>query len=137
MNIFYNRCALRPSCYECPFATTERQTDITIGDFWHIDEKMPGFYNKNCLDYRESNTVDCWQENLEHSTPISDHRADFWNDCQKKGIEYVMKKYGTVSFGISLKDEFKEIMGGVSLSSVSSCIYPPDNYVCFSARRAA
>ena len=35
VKVFYNRCALRPSCYECPYATTERKTDMTIGDFWH------------------------------------------------------------------------------------------------------
>ena len=47
VKVFYNRCALRPSCYECPYATTERKTDITIGDFWHIEETIPDFYNPN------------------------------------------------------------------------------------------
>lgn len=43
VKIFYNKCALRPSCHECPYATTERQTDITIGDFWHIEKKFQIF----------------------------------------------------------------------------------------------
>ena len=43
VKVFYNRCALRPSCYECPYATTERKTDMTIGDFWHIEETIPDF----------------------------------------------------------------------------------------------
>ena len=30
VKVFYNRCALRPSCYECPYATTERKTDMTV-----------------------------------------------------------------------------------------------------------
>lgn len=32
VKVFYNRCALLLSCHKCPFATTERKTDITIGD---------------------------------------------------------------------------------------------------------
>ena len=43
VKVFYNRCALRPSCHECPYATTERKTDMTIGDFWHIEETIPDF----------------------------------------------------------------------------------------------
>ena len=47
VKVFYNRCALRPSCYMCPYATIERKTDMTIGDFWHIDEMIPDFYDEN------------------------------------------------------------------------------------------
>ena len=53
VKVFYNRCALRPSCYECPYATTERKTDMTIGDFWHIEETIPDFYLQemdSCID---------------------------------------------------------------------------------------
>ena len=46
VKVFYNQCALRPSCYECPYATTERKTDMTIGDFWHIEETIPDFYDE-------------------------------------------------------------------------------------------
>lgn len=85
VRIFYNRCALRPSCHECPYATTERKTDMTIGDFWHIEETIPDFYDemgnslflihtdrgeklfdniKENLDYRLSDMKQCWQKNL-------------------------------------------------------------------------
>ena len=47
VKVFYNRCALRPCCYECLYATTERKTDMTIGDFWHIEETVPDFYDSN------------------------------------------------------------------------------------------
>lgn len=115
VKIFYNKCALRPSCHVCPFATTERRTDMTIGDFWHIEEKMPDFYDKmgtslvlihtekgvrlfECIkesvEYRESNIADCWQANLESPTPMSPHRQEFWQDYYRFGIEYIMKNYG-------------------------------------------
>lgn len=133
VKVFYNRCMLRPSCYECPYATTERKTDITIGDFWHIEETIPDFYDpngnslflihtnrgeelfekiKNDLDYRLSNTTQCWQPNLEAPTKKSEQREEFWNDYQKKGIDFVMKKYGTVSMKTKIKNKLLKIMRG-------------------------
>ena len=133
VRIFYNRCALRPSCYECPYATTERKTDITIGDFWHIEDTIPDFYDadgnslflihtdwgeklfdsiKENLDYRLSDTKQCWQKNLEAPTPVSEHRAEFWEDYQRKGIEFIMKKYGTVSLASKVKNKILKIFGG-------------------------
>ncbi|WP_051205860.1 Coenzyme F420 hydrogenase/dehydrogenase, beta subunit C-terminal domain [Butyrivibrio sp. FC2001] len=38
---------LRPSCYECRFKGINRNTDITMGDFWGIEEEEPDFYDKN------------------------------------------------------------------------------------------
>lgn len=104
VKVFYNCCALRPSCYECPYATTGRKTDITIGDFWHIEETIPDFYDKNGnslflihtdqgelfesvkekLEYRLSDTKQCWQANLESPTKKLVQRDEFWNDYHKK-----------------------------------------------------
>ena len=135
VKVFYNRCALRPSCYECPYATTERKTDMTIGDFWHIEETIPDFYDPNGnslflihtgrgeelfekirdnMDYRLSNTAQCWQANLEAPTQKSEQRDVFWNDYQKKGIDFVIKKYGTVPIKTKVKNKlFKILRGGV------------------------
>ena len=130
VNIFYNHCALRPSCYKCPYAKTERNTDITIGDFWHIEETIPDFYDtsgnsvflihtdkgenvfeqiKNILEYRLSDTVQCRQDNLIAPTKRSPHRERFWKDYQSKGIDYVIKKYGNAG----LKHNIKNMLGGV------------------------
>ena len=134
VKVFYNRCALRPSCYECPYATTERKTDMTIGDFWHIEETIPDFYDPNGnslflihtgrgeelfekirdnMDYRLSNTAQCWQANLEAPTQKSEQRDVFWNDYQKKGIDFVIKKYGTVPMKTKVKNKLLKILRGV------------------------
>ena len=68
---------------------------MTIGDFWHIEETIPDFYDSNGnslflihtnrgeelfekiqsdLDYRLSNTTQCWQANLEAPTKKSEQR---------------------------------------------------------------
>lgn len=95
VRVFYNRYPLCLARHECLFATTERKADITIGDFWHIEKTIPDFYNpdgmsvflihtdcgeelfnniKENLEYRLSDTKQCWQANLEASAPVSVHK---------------------------------------------------------------
>ena len=133
MKVYYNRCISRPSCHVCPFATTERQVDITIGDFWHLEEKIPDFYDANgtsvillhtnhgyelfeeimnSMDYRECNTSDCWQLNLEHPTPMFENRSAFWKDYKEHGANYIMKKYGTTTLREKIMYRIKKLEGG-------------------------
>lgn len=133
VSIFYNRCALRPSCYECPYATTERSVDLTIGDFWGIEKVIPDFYSpegnslvlvhtekgqrlfemiKDKVEWRESNTTDCLQPNLIRPTERSPRREEFWFDYRKKGISFVIKKYTGVSFMSRIKRKINKILGG-------------------------
>lgn len=37
---FLQDAVSRESCYSCPYATDKRIGDITIGDYWNIDEKL-------------------------------------------------------------------------------------------------
>lgn len=131
VNIFYSRCAYRPSCHVCPFDTTERKVDITIGDFWHIDKTIPDFYDeagisvfllhtnrgrelfdkiRPTIDYRKSNTTECWQLNLESPTPVSPNRDEFWKDYHDKGINYISKKYGSISMKLKIKKMIKRLL---------------------------
>ena len=41
--LFYRHNILRLSCYECNYANTHRPADITIADFWGVDELFPEF----------------------------------------------------------------------------------------------
>lgn len=40
--LFYRNIMLRPSCGECPFASTARCSDITMGDCWGIEKAAKG-----------------------------------------------------------------------------------------------
>ena len=40
---FNKNLYLRPSCYDCSFKGVERCSDITIGDFWGIEQHYPEF----------------------------------------------------------------------------------------------
>ena len=41
MRAFLSNACLRPSCYECSFKTLQRQADITLADFWGIQNVFP------------------------------------------------------------------------------------------------
>lgn len=133
MKVYYGCCIQRPSCHVCPFAATERDVDITMGDFWHLKEKIPEFYDpkgtsvlllhtdrgerlfetvKAVLDCRASDTGECWQYNLEKPTPASEKRGDFWNDFKRFGVDYVMKKYGTSTLNQKIKYRLKMMFRG-------------------------
>ena len=133
VSIFYNKCALRPSCYEYSNATTERKVDLTVGDFWGIDKVMPDFYSpegnslilvhtdkgqeffekiKDQVEWRESNVTDCLQSNLFKPTERSPRREEFWTDYQKKGVSFVIKKYAGTSLMSKIKRKVRRIIEG-------------------------
>lgn len=39
--MYFHNYILRPSCYQCKFCTVERSSDLTIGDFWGIENCRP------------------------------------------------------------------------------------------------
>lgn len=131
VKIFYNRCALRPSCYKCAYSKTKRYVDMTIGDYWHIDEKMPDFYDpmgnslilihtkrgrelfekiKENIDYKKSDIIECWQKNLEKPTEMSKYREGFWQEYYDYGIDYIIKKYGAISLKSRIKQKIKRMI---------------------------
>lgn len=78
------------------------------------------------MDYRLSNTTQCWQANLEAPTKKSERRKEFWNDYQKKGIDFVMKKYGTVPMQTKIKNKLLRIIrGGVYKKVVPVMLITP------------
>lgn len=42
-NLFYGHMILRPSCYRCPYKSVMHPGDITIADYWGIEEAAPEF----------------------------------------------------------------------------------------------
>lgn len=139
VRLFYSRVALRPSCHVCPYACIERQTDLTIGDYWGIDTVIPDFYDpegnslvivhndrglklfemiKDSIEYRASNATDCLQPNLERPTPVSEFREKFWLEYHEQGMKYIMKKYYTISIQSKIKNKLFKIFGGGQVTSL-------------------
>ena len=45
MKGFLRNFYVRPSCFRCRFKGFDRCTDLTIGDYWSVEEFHPGFSN--------------------------------------------------------------------------------------------
>ena len=59
----------------------------------------------------------------------SKYREEFINDYQMKGVDFIMKKYGTVPFAEKVKNKRLKFMEGYKLSNTQ--------YADYSKRRAA
>ena len=134
INIYYGNYITRPACSKCPYCSFERTSDITIGDFWGINDVYPEYYNKNgtslILVHSEkgerllnlatkdlnifSVEIDkCIQPNLVHPTESRKTRSVFWKDFNNHSIEFILKKYGHGTMIDKVKIKAKRIMKSV------------------------
>jgi coenzyme F420-reducing hydrogenase beta subunit len=127
---FYKHIMFRHSCGVCHFANFKRPSDITLADFWGWQkaigeefgsddkgvslvlvnsEKGKKWFEaaKQDINYIETNMENCLQPNLQHPSAIHPKRNDFERDYQKKGFEYVLKKYCKDSIFVKLKHKVK------------------------------
>lgn len=85
MRLFIYNVILRPSCYECPAKAGRTKSDITVGDFWHINDVMP--------DYNDDKGVTLVYLNTEKGKELfdaidCDKRSVSLDDATKKGAWY-------------------------------------------------
>lgn len=126
LNLFLQHVALRASCHRCPFTNFERTGDVTIGDFWGVEKQKPEFDDdrgvslvlvntvkgnsimeqiKGQLIIRPSSIEECVgpQVHLKRPAEPSPKREAFWKDFHKKGVDFVLKKYGYPTLAVEIK----------------------------------
>lgn len=115
--------AARPSCYDCKFKTLPRLADITIADFWGIEDVDPEWDSENGTSLVLVNNkkgeeffaglgplVSCKEEDFELSVKSNQHiresvsyptvnRAQFYKDLEREGFMYAYKRmYSSYGF---------------------------------------
>lgn len=115
---FYKGLYNRPVCHACPFTKTPRVADVTMADFWGIEEINPEFYNKNKKGtslvlvntikgnyyFDQSKTyIETSQECLENAkrfnsqlyrpSKTSSSRVQFMDDVQKMEFKHIKNAY--------------------------------------------
>ena len=128
--LFYSNLCLRPSCHNCKYTNFLRPADITIADYWGIENYFPKFKDllgisavivnsikgetafkesMGWFDSLNSNMHDCslGQRNLYAPSPINPRRDEFWLDYTQYGFGYVIKKY--TGYGIKKRSKLKLI----------------------------
>lgn len=122
---------IRPSCYACQHTQFPRSADISIADFWGIENFMPDFddnkgtsmlilntnkalnlYNevKDHLICRKSNLTDAFYDNHKRPAKMNVNRDDFWKDYQAHGYLYVAQKYSAYTTVGRIKRQTKIIL---------------------------
>lgn len=126
--LFLRHYILAEGCFSCSFANLERQGDLTIGDFWGIENVMPEFPNGKAVSELLVNTQkgvavvqwmknrDSWdmqqciskdfvqyQNNLQRPAEKPKDYAQFKQDFQNYGFKFAAKKYAGYDFLHRLK----------------------------------
>lgn len=110
-------CILRPSCFSCHYAGKKRTEDITIADFWGIEDKHADMFNDNkgvsvvlvntekgkelfskcesSLVFKQVALSDAQARNapLKHPSVPFKLRERVFIEYKKRGAEYILKKY--------------------------------------------
>ena len=131
--IFYSNCALRSSCYNCPYTDFNRQGDLTIADYWGIEQKRPDLYQKEgvslllvnsekgrkiidnmdtiVLSETEKDTIiKEKQPHLFYPVKQPDLYEKFWKEYERKGWIYIIEKYAECNKKKLLKWKIKKIL---------------------------
>lgn len=106
-SLFQHDIILRPSCYNCKFTSLKRESDVTLADYWGIENIYPQFEDhkgvsmiilnsekgkkifnsiNESLDYIETNREQCTQKNLYKPTTKSKLSKLFWLNIKQKGF---------------------------------------------------
>ncbi len=122
-NAFNEMLISRPSCSNCKFCSSNRKADITIGDFWGVENFFPEFVDSkgvsllcinsekgaNCfheikekIEYKESNINDGFKYNHHSSIKPHHNREKFFKKIKEGSINEnniikYMNKYSKIS----------------------------------------
>ena len=130
MRAFLKDVCLRPSCYECEFKTLNRQSDITLADFWGIQNILPEmdddkgtsliFVNsemgqrlfneiKDKMLYQEVDIHEAVKYNSAaiKSVGYNPKREDFFGELDKIDFDKLVKKYCTDKLEVRVKRKIK------------------------------
>lgn len=131
MQLFLRNFALRPSCYNCA-AKKNKCSDITLGDFWGIDDVSPEMNDHKgtslviVRSQKGQEFLDSVKDDLviksvtyedgvrcnpsEHlSTDYPQERSTFFDDLDSLGFEALYKKY----LQLTLKGKIRRFAGKV------------------------
>lgn len=116
MQVFLRNIDLRPSCYECAFKNGTSGADITLADYWGVQEKNPELDDDKGTSLifvhtqkgvemfqKIQSDVNCksvdFEKAIKHnpsyyeSVHLPEKRESFFEEVQNEEIDLVMKKY--------------------------------------------
>lgn len=123
--LFLKNAFLRPSCYECPFSSLRRSSDITIGDAWGLEKSRSALNDdKGCslvlvnsekgralfdrcrseLTVENADLEDFLQPNLYKPSSRPSDRQKYWACLDTDGFDTLAKRRGKAGILRRLRD---------------------------------
>lgn len=117
LQLFLKDGGLRESCYRCPFRGDNHKADLTLADFWGVERICPDFFDDrgtslvivqnekgrrffdSCQDECKSRGTDFFKAVSFNSAYFKsptriNKRNGFYRDFEKRGIDYLYRKFG-------------------------------------------
>lgn len=127
-SVFFSNLCIRQYCHSCPYACAEKPADITMGDFWGIENCYPDFDDGKGSSIVLSRTEKAneilkaveWltlrsvkiedalhkQANAFKPSPPNPLRDEFWKDYKNEGFGFCARKY----FGYTTKNRVRQFV---------------------------
>jgi coenzyme F420-reducing hydrogenase beta subunit len=136
MRAFLKNVCLRHSCYECKFKTLHRQSDITLADFWGIQNILPEMDDNKgtSLIFVNSTTGRVMLEQIKDkilceevdineavkynsaaikSVKYNPKRKHFFNEINNEYFDRLVKKYCTDKLSVRVKRRAKSVISTI------------------------
>ncbi len=133
MRTFLKNCSLRPSCYACKFKGLNRLSDITLADFWGIQNILPEMdddkgtslvlvntgtgasafnaISSNAKTKRvEISDAICYNSAAMKSAAMNPNREKFFTDLQKVGFDRLAKRYCSEQRRLRIRRKAKALL---------------------------
>ena len=136
--LFLSDYSLRLSCYDCKFKGIPRNSDITLGDFWGINDFLPEMEDgkgvslviihsekgkrifekiRSHLKIEKIDTEKVFENHndaMTKSAILPIHREQFWKDYQSLNINKLGNKY----VPLTMKEKIKKVLRKLGLLEV-------------------
>lgn len=138
IRLFLSLYILEKKCFSCQFSSMNRVSDLTIGDFWGIEEAFPKFNSNKGVSIILANTKKgdslCaqilkelqtdesmeefkgesqiflkYQHNLNQATEKPEDYEEFWKYYNENGFSKMINHYGFVSVKRNIRFRVKKI----------------------------
>ncbi len=136
MNAFLSDIDLRPACYDCGFKTKNRISDITMGDFWGIQNMKPDLdddkgtsliliHSKLGNKYYSTISTNIISEEVDvdealkynsaaiKSVKLNSKREEYFKNLDSMTFEELHNKYVKLGLGIRVKNKGRRYVGAI------------------------
>lgn len=133
MRSFLNNLTLRPSCYACSFKGSARNADITLADFWGVENLYPSLFDDkgtslvivhSDLGEKILNTIKekivlqnvdfeksiAFNSAYSKSVRMPDNRANFMKEIFENSFDKIANKYCKIKISTKIKQKIKHLI---------------------------